>query len=135
MVVIWTTTQGNCSRAHIPSLPRLTAHLTTLYPGYPSLTVRSQLSAGTTSNHPCFVALVLYEPAQSSAVRLSPANPVIGYDEETYYDDRLATEADLARYTILLNGSPGVDQTDGLARLLERVEVLVRSGWRAGVEE
>lgn len=107
---------------------QIRAYLATLYPTYPNLTVRSQLSAGTTSTQPCYVALVLYETAQSS--RLSAANPVIGYVEE-YYDDRVVAEEDLARYTILLNGTPGTDQTEGLARLLERVEVLVRSGWRA----
>lgn len=78
--------------------------------------------------------MVLYETAPQTS-RLSAANPVIGYDEETYYDDRIASEEELAaRYTILLNGTPGVDQTDGLRRLLERVEVLVRSGWRGGEE-
>ncbi|KAF2122966.1 hypothetical protein BDV96DRAFT_12753 [Lophiotrema nucula] len=76
--------------------------------------------------YPSYVGLVLYENAQSS--RLTPANPVIGADAQ-YYDDRLV--GNMSQYTVLLQGTPGTDQTDGMARLLERVEVLVRSGWRS----
>lgn len=106
----------------------LVAYLSTLYPSYPNLTIRSQQSAGA-AGQPCYIGLVLYESTQSS--RLSASNPVINTGEQ-YYDDRLLTEGDMARYTVLLSGTPGVNQTDGMNRLLERVEVLVRSGWRAG---
>lgn len=109
-----------------------TAHLTTLYPTYPNLTVRTQQSAGT-AGQPCYIAVVLYETNQPR--RLSAQNPVIGYDIEQYYDDRIVAAADLARYTVLLNGTPGLDQTEGMSRLLERCEVLVRSGWRASASE
>jgi hypothetical protein len=73
------------------------------------------------------VSVVLHE---SQPVRLSAANPVLNADEG-YYDDRIITEGDVSRYTVLLNGSPGSNQSDAMERLLERCEVLVRGGWRA----
>jgi hypothetical protein len=63
-------------------------------------------------------------------VRLSTANPVVNADEG-YYDDRIITEGELSQYAVLLNGAPGSSQSEGMERLLERCEVLVRSGWRA----
>lgn len=168
--------------AHVLTCRFHVAHLSTIYPTYPSLVVRSQQTPGVGG---CmnYVAVVLYvyflfspwrswlavvphvlaliraayaasqlrslyfstrscssvisiahgsppsyEHAQSR--RLSSDNPVINYDAQ-YYDDRLLAAGDMARFTVLLNGTPGVDQTEGMERLLERIEVLVRSGWQS----
>ena len=79
---------------------------------------------------PCYIAHILYPNAGSSS-RLTAQNPVIGAGGE-YYDDRLLEPREVERSTVVLSGTPGSDQTDGLRRLLDRVEVLVRSGWRGG---
>ncbi|KAF2733958.1 hypothetical protein EJ04DRAFT_577271 [Polyplosphaeria fusca] len=105
---------------------QIRAHLGTLYPQYPRLLVRTQQSVGVGGN-PCYVSLVLYE-AGGASTRLTRTNPVIGYGDE-YYDDRLVQGPE--GFTVLVQGTPGADQSEGMRRLLERVALLVRSGWRS----